>query len=341
MSFDYPWLLFLLLLALPVTLLWRNSAQKREMRIRKFTESIFENKLLVGNHPGLRRWHFILFFSATVLLIFALSGPMISGGKEKVKTTGIDIMVVLDVSNSMKAADIQPNRIERAKLALSQMISKMGTDRMGLVVFAGQAFTCLPLTDDHSAAEMVVQTVSPEMISMQGTAIGQAIDNAMVSFTNDEKDRGKAIILISDGENHEDNAADAAGRASDNGVIVCSIGIGSSEGATIPEFDSQGNPAGNKRDENGKEIITKLDEGTLKDVASEGRGIYVHATNADMGIAKIYSMLQGLNKTTKDTWRDTSFIPIYRWFLFFSILLFIVEALLPEGKRNEFNSRRA
>ncbi len=339
MSFDYPWLLFLLLLALPIALLWRRSVQNREERIRRFSESAFTEKLLLGNNPTLRRWHFILFFSAIILLIFALSGPQIAGGKEKMKTTGIDIMVVLDVSNSMRANDIQPNRIERAKLALGQMISKMGSDRLGIVVFAGQAYTCLPLSDDHAAAEMVLQTVSPEMVPIQGTAIGTAIDNAVLSFTNSDKNRGKAIILISDGENHEDNASDAASRAAEKGVIVCSIGIGSPDGSFIPEFDATGKSTGNKRDVEGKEIISKLDEQTLKDVATEGRGIYVRASNADLGIGKIYSMLQGLNKTTKESWQYTSFTPIFRWLLLSSLALFMIEALLPEGKRNEINAR--
>ncbi|MDQ3110562.1 MAG: VWA domain-containing protein [Bacteroidota bacterium] len=341
MSFEYPWMLLLLVLALPVTLLWIRSASKRKERIRRFSESAFTDKLLIGNNPSLRRWHFILFFAAIMLLIFAASGPMIVGGKEKVQTTGIDIMVVLDVSNSMRAADIQPSRIARAKLALAQMIETMGSDRIGVVVFAGQAYTCLPLTDDHSAAEMVLQSVSPEMISIQGTAIGNAIDVALVSFGKEDKDRGRAIILISDGENHEDDAAEAATRAAEKGIIVCAIGIGSPQGATIPEFDGTGKRAGNKKDENGQEVITKLDEASLKNVVTEGKGIYVRASNADVGINKVYSMLQGLSKTTKESWRYTSFTPLFPWLLLASLLLFLVEALLPEGNRNEFNARRS
>ncbi|MCX6311979.1 MAG: VWA domain-containing protein [Bacteroidetes bacterium] len=339
MTFDYPYLLFLLLLAVPLALLWRRSVQRRQERIRKFSESAFTEKLLLGNNPKLRRWHFLLFFSGCVLLIFAISGPQIPGGKEKVKSTGIDIMVVLDVSNSMRANDIQPSRIERAKLALGQMVSKMGSDRLGIVVFAGQAYTCLPLSDDHAAAEMVIQTVSTDMISMQGTAIGNAIDNAMASFSNADKNRGKAIILISDGENHEDNASDAASRAAEKGVVVCSIGIGSPEGSTIPEFDATGKSLGNKKDSDGKEIISKLDEQTLREVANEGRGIYTRANNSDLGISKTYSMLQGLNKTTKESWSYTSYTPMFRWFLLAALLLFMTEALLPEGKRNETNAR--
>lgn len=340
MSFDYPWMLLLLVLALPIAWLWIRSAHKRKARLLKFSESAFTDKLLIGNNPSIRRLHFILFISATVLALFAASGPMIRGGKEKVNTTGIDVMVLLDVSNSMRAEDIQPSRIDRAKLALQQMLETMTTDRIGVVVFAGQSYPCLPLTDDHPAAELLLQSVSPDMVSMQGTAIGNAIDNAVRAFDKEEKSRGKAIILISDGENHEDDAAEAAARATEEGIIVCAIGIGSPEGTTIPEYDGTGKRAGNKRDANGNEIISRLDETTLQNVAQEGKGIYVRATNQDMGINKVYSMLRGLNKSTKESWQYTSYTPVFPWLLLASLLLFLIEALLPEGKRNEFNSRR-
>jgi Ca-activated chloride channel family protein len=341
MIFEHPWLLFLLLLAMPVAWLWMRSMQRRKERINRFSESAFTDKLLLGNNPSARLWHFILFSSATGLLIISLSGPMLAGGKEKVKSTGIDVMVVLDVSNSMRATDIQPSRIERAKLALGQTIQTMSSDRLGVVVFAGQAYTCLPLTDDHSAAEMLLQSISPDMVSMQGTAIGAAIDNAMVSFGKEDKSKGRAIILISDGENHEDNAADAAAHAAEKGVIVCAIGIGSPQGAVIPEFDASGKQTGTKKDENGQEILTKLDETTLKDVATEGHGIYVRASNADMGIGQVYSMLKGLNKSTKESYRYTSLTPLFPWTLLAALLLFLAESLIPEGKRNEFNARQS
>lgn len=340
MSFEYPWMLLLLVLALPVALLWMNSVRKRKARILKFSESAFADKLLIGNNPSIRRWHFILFFAATTLMIFAISGPRIGGGKEKIQLTGIDVMIVLDISNSMRATDIQPSRIDRAKLALEQMIQTMSKDRIGVVVFAGQAYRCLPLTDDHNAAEMLLQSIFPEMISAQGTAIGNAIENARRSFGTEDKTRGRAIILISDGENHEDNAVEAAMLAAEKGIIVCTIGIGSTNGSTIPEFDGAGNRVGNKKDENGREIISRLNESLLKNIALEGKGIYVHASNADIGVNKVYNMLQGLSKTTKETWQYTTYTPIFPWVLLASLILFLIEALLPEGKRNEFNSRR-
>lgn len=341
MTFEYPWMLFLLVLVLPITLLWMRSVRKRKARLLKFTESAFIDKILIGNNPAVRRWHFILFFAATTLLIFAISGPMIGGGKEKVKLDGIDMIVVLDVSNSMLATDIEPNRIEKAKLALSEMIETMSNDRIGVIVFAGESYRCLPLTDDYSAAEMLLLSVHPEMVPVQGTAIGNAIDNAVFSFGEEESERGKAIVLISDGENHEDDAVEAAARAVEKGIIVCTIGIGSSKGTTIPEVDGVGNPAGNKRDENGNDIITKLDETGLKAIAAEGKGIYVHASNADLGVNQVYNSLKGLSKNTKETWRYTTFTPIFPWVLLASLILFAIEALLPEGKRNEFNARRS
>lgn len=341
MTFDNPWLLLLLLLALPIALLWRWSVENRNARIHRFSETAFEEKLFIGNNPVLRNFHFWLFFAAIIFLIFALSGPMLQGGKEKVKTNGIDIVVALDVSNSMRAKDIQPSRLERAKLALQQTISRMGGDRIGIVVFAGQAYTNLPLTDDHAAGEMVLESVSPDMISMQGTAIGTAIDQAMASFSGDDKNRGKAIIVISDGENHEDDAPAAAARAAEKGVIVSAIGIGSPEGEKIPEYDAAGNFTGNKLDEEGKEIVTKLDEENLKAVAREGKGMYQRASSGDIGIDKVYSMLQGLSKTSKESWRYTSFTPLYQYFLMFSFLLFLVESFLPEGQNKNFNSSRS
>ncbi len=340
MSFEYPWMLLLLVLVVPVALLWMRSSGRRRERMRKFAESAFTEKLLIGNNPSVRRWHFILFFSATFLLAFAMSGPMVVGGKQKVTSTGVDIMIVLDVSNSMRATDIQPSRIERAKLALAQMIQTMGSDRVGVVVFAGQSYPCLPLTDDYNAAELLLQSVSPDMVPVQGTAIGNAIDNALAAFGKTDKSNGKAIILISDGENHEDNAAEAAARAAEEGVIVCAIGIGAPQGTTIPEYDGTGKRAGNKKDESGQEIISKLDEATLKSVATAGKGIYVRASNSDLGISKVYNLLQGLSKATTEKWRYTSFTPIFPWLLLASLILFLIEALLPAGKRNEFNSRR-
>ncbi|HTL80798.1 MAG TPA: VWA domain-containing protein [Bacteroidia bacterium] len=335
MSAENPWLLFLLALLVPGFLLWRSKQRKREERLKLYTESGFRDKLFMGDSPKLRQWHFMLIFSALFILFLSVSGPQSAGKKEKVKNTGIDIMMVIDVSNSMLAQDLSPNRIERAKLAILDMIPKMGDDRLGIVVFAGQSFTNLPLTSDLPAAEMLVNSISPDMISMQGTDIGPAIDQAVNSFSSDDKDRGKAIIVISDGENHEADPLPAVDHAVEKGIIVSCIGIGSTTGTKIPMFDANGQSLGNKKDESGNDVVTKLDETLLQNIASEGKGMYVKATPGDMGLATVYNSLQGLSKTTKETWHISSYTPLYQWFILAAAILLLVELFIKEGHRNE------
>lgn len=337
MRFDYPWLLLLLLLLIPGWWLWQRSVRKRKERMRRFAESAFTEKIFVGNNPRLRRWHFILFFSGCILLILAATAPKIPGGKENVKISGIDVMIVLDVSNSMRANDLQPSRLDRAKLALQNVMSQMSGDRFGIVVFAGHPFVSLPISDDPNAAQMMLSSISTQNVSVQGTAIGEAISLASESFPPLEKNenRGRAIILISDGENHEDNAAKAAGEAAANGIIVCSIGIGTPEGGKIPELDEKGVFKSYKRDRDGNEIVTRLDETGLKEIAKEGQGIYVRSTASDIGVGTVYSKLQSLSKTSRDTWQYKDFTQLFPLLAGIAILLLLIEPLLPEGNRNE------
>ncbi|HLG03354.1 MAG TPA: VWA domain-containing protein [Bacteroidia bacterium] len=335
MNFENPWLVLLLLLVFPGLLLWYRSVRRQRQRLERFTEYAFAGFLFAGLDPVYRRLHFILFFTGLLFILLSMNGPQIGGGREKVKLTGIDIVVALDISNSMRAQDIQPSRIDRARLALMQLISNLGTDRLGLVVFAGQSYTALPLADDPAAAEMVVESVDTEMITMQGTAIGAAIEQGIASFDTEEKNRGKAIILISDGENHEDDALEATKKAVEKGIIVCAIGVGSVTGTPIPEFDAKGNFSGNKLDEHGAEIKTRLNEQLLREIARQGKGVYQQANSADLGIGSVYASLQGLNKTTKETWRYTSFDTLAPWLIGCAILLLIIEPVIPQGKRKE------
>jgi Ca-activated chloride channel homolog len=332
MTFEHPWLLFLLALAVPCYLLWIRARRKQAERMKRFTESAFAGKILIGLNPKMRLWHFLFFFGAIFILLAAVNGPQIAGGKELVKTSGIDMVVVLDVSNSMRAEDLQPSRLERSRLALQQLIKSMGTDRIGMVVFAGQAYTVLPLTDDHTAAEMVLESTSHNMIEVQGTAIGAGIDMAVATLVNSREDgRGQAIVVISDGENHEDDATAAASKAAEKGILVCTIGIGSAGGEKIPEVDENGNRVGYKMDENGREVVTKLDESLMKEIATSGQGIYVHASAADLGLGSVYNKLQGLSKSSKETWRYSSYTPLFPWMILLAFILLIIEPMLPEG----------
>ncbi len=334
MSFEHPWIFLLLILALVPVLLALRSISVRKKLLEKYASGVMGNRLLLGESTVLRWIRVALISLAIIFLVVAAAGPQINGGKEKVKIRGIDIVVAVDVSTSMLAQDLKPSRIEKAKLALTDLLEKLEGDRLGVVVFAAQPYTVLPLCDDRSAAEMILNTVSVESVSAQGTDIASAIDHAVYSFNGSESDRGKAIIVISDGENHEEHAGDAAARAAEQGIIVCTIGIGSSSGTTIPVKDENGKSI-DKRDASGNVITTKLNDAALKEIAREGNGSYVKATNSDLGLNEIMGQLRELSKTTSETERYTSFTPIYYVASAFVILLLIAELFVAEGKRKK------
>ncbi|MGL5888627.1 MAG: VWA domain-containing protein [Bacteroidia bacterium] len=332
MSFEYPWLLLMLLLAVPVWLLFLRAGKLRQERLNRFAESKLMGRLLKGDSPALRNWRFVLVFGALLIVLFCASGPRIRGGKETVQLSGVDIMLVIDISNSMLAKDLQPNRLERTKLELIRMIQTSENDRFGIIVFAGRAIPQLPLTTDKGSALAVVEALSTNDIMRQGTNIEEALQLASRSFTNDE--RARAVILISDGEAHEGDAASVSEELSKKkNVIISAIGVGSTSGSTIPQIDNYGKTTGDKLDENGQTVITKLNESLLQSIAAKGNGTYVHAGSGDFGLATIYSKLQSLNKTTSYLERFTNYRTLVPWLLIGALLLLITEALLPEGKR--------
>lgn len=332
MSFENPIYLFFILAAIvPAGLLWF-SIQRRNERLRAFAETAFIGKLILGESKALRIIKGSVLSLAVILLSIAAAGPQIAGGTETVKLRGIDIVVAIDVSNSMMADDLKPNRLEKAKLALTDLLANLEGDRLGAIVFAGEPRTNLPLCDDRSAAEMIINSISTESIGYQGTAIGMAIDQAVTAFNNSEDGRGKAIIIISDGENHEDDAVAAAERAAEKGIIVCTIGIGSTDGSTIPVPDENGNIT-EKRDGSGNVVVTKLNDGLLKDIAAAGNGTYVRATNEDLGLTTIMAQLRGLSKTTKDSQQVTTYTPVFHYVVIGIIFLLVVELFLAEGTR--------
>lgn len=337
MSFENPLLLLaLLLVALPAWLIVR-SFRLRDARLKAYADSSFAGHLLVGSNTKTRWFRAWIVIAALAFLIIAAAGPQINGGKEIVKIRGIDLVVAIDVSNSMLATDLKPNRIEKAKLALTDLLSHLEGDRLGVVVFAGEPVTNLPLCEDRGAAEMIINSISTDAIRMQGTAVGAAIEHAVKSFGEGEAGRGQAIIIISDGENHEDDAVEAARQATEKGIIVCTIGIGSTEGTTIPVKDENGNIT-TKKDENGQTVVTKLNDQTLKEIARAGNGTYVRATNADLGLTTIMGQLRELSKTTKETERFTSYTPVFYVVVILAVALLIFELLVSEVKRKPKNA---
>ena len=279
------------------------------------------------SRPGIK---FILLMLALVLFITALCGPLIGSKLEEVKRKGVDVMIALDVSNSMKAEDIRPSRLERSKQAISRLIDKLQGDRIGLVVFAGDAYTQLPITTDYGAAKLFLSTVDPEIVPRQGTAIGSAIDMAASAFSDSSR-KNSAIIIITDGENHEDDAIDAAKKAWEHGARVYTIGMGSVEGAPIPIFNN-GARVGFKQDNNGQTVITKLDPAALQEISEAGHGRFIRATNSDDGLDLILKEINTLEKKEFQSKMFTDFTNQYQYFAAGALLLLLIEFLLGERK---------
>lgn len=277
-----------------------------------------------------RNWKFILFTLAFALVIVGIVNPQVGTKLEEVKRKGADLMICLDVSNSMKAEDLQPNRLEKAKQAISRLINKLEGDRIGVIVFGGEAYVQLPITTDYSAAKLFLESINTDMIPTQGTAIGNAINLAMESFGKDEG-KNKAIVIITDGENHEDDAVKAAEAAAEKGIMIHTIGMGSAEGAPIPLY--RGNvKEGYRKDNEGNTVVTKLNEQMLQEIAGAGNGIYVRASNADAGLNNVINAIDKLEKKEFNSKMYSDYEDRFQWFIAAAVLLLFIEVLLSERK---------
>ena len=278
-----------------------------------------------------RPWlKFILFSLAFTCMLIGIADPQIGLKMEEEKRKGADLMILLDVSNSMLSQDLPPNRLENAKQAIAQLIDNLHNDRIGIIVFAGEAFVQLPVTTDYSAAKLFLNTINTNMVPTQGTAIGSAIDLGMKSF--DFKDgTGKSMIIITDGENHEDDAVAAAKEAADKDVMVNVIGIGSENGAPIPIY-MDGKQAGFHTDSAGKTVISKLDENMCKEIAAAGEGTYVRATNSNSGLNIVMDRIAKIQRKTYDSKTFKEFEDRFQIFLGLAFLLLIVEFFISNRK---------
>jgi len=273
---------------------------------------------------------FIILVTAYAFIVIAVANPQTGSKLEKVQRKGIDIVVALDISNSMLAQDIKPDRLSRAKQALFKLIDKLQGDRIGIIIFAGKAYTQLPITTDYAAAKMFVSTISPKDIPSQGTAIGEAINLGISSF--DDNEQSKAIIIITDGENHESNATEAATAASELGIRVYTIGMGLPDGSPIPIINSYGQQTGFKKDREGNTVITKLNEVMLQQIAAAGNGDYVRANNTQAGLSKIFEKINALEKSEIETRMFTDYEDQFQYFLGFGLLLVFLEFFIFDRK---------
>ena len=273
---------------------------------------------------------FYLLLMALMALIFTLAAPQFGTRLQTVQRQGIELIVALDVSNSMNAQDIEPSRLERAKQAIARLTDRLVNDRLGLIVFAGQAYTQLPITSDYASAKMFLSNINTEIVPTQGTAIGAAIELAVKSFSQQE-DVNRAIIVITDGENHEDDAMGAAQKAAELGIKVYTVGMGSPRGGPIPAGGS-----GNfLRDREGNVVITRLDENMLQQIATAGNGEYIAANNIRAGINNLMSELSDLEKSEFESKVYTDFEDQFQYIALIALLLLLIDFVILERK-NKF-----
>ncbi len=296
---------------------------------KKLGESALLARLSPHTSKGKPLLKMILYCLGFGLIAVGLASPQIGTKLEEVKREGIDVIIALDVSNSMKAEDIRPNRLERAKQSIARFIDKLENDRIGLIVFAGKAYVQLPITTDFSAAKLFLSSINTNLIPTQGTAIGAAIDLSMTSFAGKDN-KHKALVIITDGENHEDDALESAKNAAKEGVVIYTIGMGSPEGAPIPV--SNGSQSDFLKDNAGNTVITKLDQLSLEKIAAEGKGIFVRASNSDDGLETVMKEISKLDKKTFESKQFTDYEDRFQYFTAAGLLLLLIEFLISNRK---------
>ena len=317
--------LFLLLLVPLMPLLYGLMRRLRKERIRRFGDEALV-KQLMPSWSGSKGWvRLVLFDLAFAFFIIGLARPQIGAKLQERETKGAEIMICLDVSNSMLAKDYSPNRLERAKLAISRITDKLQDDRIGLIIFAGSSFVQLPITNDYVSAKMFLNSISTESVPVQGTAIGDAILTAARSFSA-QSEKSRAIIVITDGENHEDDPVEAAKQAAELGIRIYTIGVGSLRGEPIPlDGDLM-------KDKDGNIVVTHLDEETLQKIAAAGNGAYVHAGNEEFGLNPIINDLKRLEDETFNSMVFEEFDEQYMYFFAVALALLVIEMLIGERR---------
>lgn len=305
----------------------------RRNRIRKFGDENLVRQLM-PSYSRSKVWVRLTFFALGFLFfVIGLSRPQIGAKIKEHETKGAEIMIALDVSNSMLAEDYSPNRLERAKLAITRLVDKLRDDRIGLIVFAGNSFVQLPITTDYVSAKMFLNSISTDSVPIQGTAIGEAINTAIRSFSA-QSEKSRAVIVITDGENHEDDPVAAAKQAAEMGIRVFAIGVGSPEGKPIP-MDGE-----LLKDKEGNIVVTRLDEAVLQEVASAGNGAYVRAGNSEFGLNPIIDDIRKMEDEKYNSIVFEEFDEQFMYFMAIALFFFVLEMLIGDRRSKRHLFRR-
>lgn len=320
--------MFYLLLIIPLMIaLYIIAIRARERRIRKFGDPATVSQLIPDASPRRVRNKFILFLLAVAFIVFGLARPQYGSKLKEQTRTGVEMMLVVDVSNSMLAEDFKPSRLERTKMAISRLLNELHQDKVGLIVFAGDAYVQLPITSDYTTARTFINRLSPNMVTKQGTAMGAAIDLAANSYSSDSEG-SRVMIIISDGENHEDDPVAAAQKAAERGIVIYTIGIGTPEGSVIQIGGDY------IKDEHGEMVVSKLHEEVLQATALSTGGSYVRATNQSIGLTEIVEKIGETQKSEFTTTVFDEYDEFFQYLIGIGLLLLLIESIMLSRKNH-------
>ena len=318
--------LYLLLLVPLLMAVYALASRRRHKLVEKFGNYEILRELMPDFSQGRLRLKAALYILAYILLIVAAARPQLGSKLREVKAKGVEMMLVVDVSNSMLAEDFEPNRLERTKYAISKLFEGLQQERVGVVVFAGEPKVQLPITSDYRMAQAFTKRISPTLVGEQGTAIGKALELASLSFSS-QSEQSRVMVLITDGENHEDDAVEVARRAAEQGIRIYTIGIGTPEGAPIKIGGDY------VKDEEGEMVVSKLGEAMLEEIASVSEGAYVRATKQSIGLDEIVKSINQMEKSELSTVRYEEYNEQYQYFLAVALALLLLESFVM-SRRN-------
>ena len=332
MQFAQPQFLLIGLILIPavgIFLLWAKSRQRKALD-RLGNKTLIHRLSANINWTG-RRWRVGLWLLALTMVMIALARPQWGSEVREIEQEGLQVMVALDVSQSMLAQDIKPTRLDRAKLEIADLTERLDGDEIGLVLFSGASFVQVPLTSDYLTALNYLDSAEPSVISRPGTVIGDAIKTAMSGF-DQELNNQKVLIVMTDGEDHETDPLAMAQEAADAGVLIYTIGFGTPEGEPVPETNQYGEVTGYKRDQNGEVVLSRLDEGTLQGIAQTGNGKYYRATADGRELDSLLAEIDDLQRAQLATRFETTYIERYQIFLVVALAALIISELIPQRK---------
>ena len=326
--FAHPEYFYIFLVLTVLVILFIFNRIIRSKNLKSFGDTELLEQLMPSISTGRPVIKFGIWLLAIICLITALAQPQFGSKLTLTKRKGVELIIALDVSNSMKAQDIKPNRLERAKRAIAKLTDRLKNDKIGLIVFAGQAYVQLPITADYSSAKLFLETITTDVVPVQGTAIGAAIEMGIKSFSPSFQG-SKAIIVITDGENHEDDAVGAAKKAQEKGIVVHTIGMGLPQGAPIPLTEGGSDFL---KDKSGSIVVTKLDEPMLTQIAEAGAGSYIRANNAEVGLNNLFNEIEKMQKTEMESREYSEYNDQFAVFLSLAFILILIDFMILDRK---------